>query len=206
VFHLELRQFPNNFCRFNLTEEQLHSIIGPWARGDWVELGERKWNPAQAKLKVLEGPELALDQLTMGRGWRNAQRHGREVTEQVLSKVAQPTTHIPGTPAADSEGLADSLGLRILSDLANERKPLHRAWELAIAAESDGSPSRSLALAERAVGRLLASGLLVLGTGDPEADPSLGGVDEDSERLRILSLIDSWEAHDGQTIIWISRS
>ena len=59
VYHVELRQFPHNFCRFNLTERDLHEmILNAWARGDWIELGERKWSPHQASLKVIEGPEL----------------------------------------------------------------------------------------------------------------------------------------------------
>jgi hypothetical protein len=88
VYHVELRQFPHNFCRFNLTDRQLHeAILDAWARGDWIELGERKWSPHQAKLTVLDGPELPVDQLSMGRGWRNAARQGRDVTEELLAAV-----------------------------------------------------------------------------------------------------------------------
>src|SRR4029077_8737690 len=72
VYHIELRQFPHNMCRFNLSEPQLATLVLPWVREEWIELGERKWNPNQATLKIVEGPELPLDQLTMGRGWRHA--------------------------------------------------------------------------------------------------------------------------------------
>ncbi len=82
--HVELRQFPHNMCRFNLSAGELRAIVEPWAHGEWVEVGERKWSPHQAKLTVLEGPELAMEQLTMGRGWRAAQRQGEDVTERVL--------------------------------------------------------------------------------------------------------------------------
>ena len=57
MYHIELRQFPHNMCRFNLTEQELlATVTAPWAREQWIELGERKWSPHQAKLTVLEGP------------------------------------------------------------------------------------------------------------------------------------------------------
>ncbi len=86
VYHVELRQFPHNFCRFNLTEGQLReAVLDSWARQDWFEFGERRWNPNQAKLTVVEGPQLPLEQLSMGRGWRAAMRDGRDVTQQLLA-------------------------------------------------------------------------------------------------------------------------
>jgi hypothetical protein len=92
MYHVELRQFPHNFCRFNLTEAELReAILDAWARGDWIELGERKWSPHQANLTVLEGPRIPVAQLSMGRGWRNAGRQGRDVTEQLLA-MAQAAT------------------------------------------------------------------------------------------------------------------
>jgi hypothetical protein len=85
MYHVELRQFPHNFCRFNLTEQQLReAVLDAWAQGKWIEFGERKWNPHQAHLTVIEGPQLPLDQLSMGRGWRTAAREGQDVTERLL--------------------------------------------------------------------------------------------------------------------------
>jgi len=93
MYHVELRQFPHNFCRFNLSERELHdTILDAWLRGEWIELGERRWNPQQAKLTVLEGPELPMEELSMGRGWRNAKREGQDVSERLL----------PGTGAGTS--------------------------------------------------------------------------------------------------------
>ena len=69
MYHLELRQFPHNMCRFNLTEEELHAlVVEAWTREQWIELGDRKWSPQQAKLTILEGPRIPMEQLTMGRG------------------------------------------------------------------------------------------------------------------------------------------
>ena len=86
MYHLELRQFPHNFCHFNLTEQALHeTVLDAWAQGESVEVGERLWNPQQANLIVIEGPELPVDQLSMGRGWRNALRQGTDVTAELLA-------------------------------------------------------------------------------------------------------------------------
>jgi hypothetical protein len=100
VYHVELRQFPHNFCRFNLTERELHeTILDGWARGEWIEFGERKWNSHQASLTVLHGPRLPVDQLSIGRGWRNAKRQGQDVTEQLLAEVRASAGVSAGTHA-----------------------------------------------------------------------------------------------------------
>jgi hypothetical protein len=96
MYHVELRQFPHNFCRFNLTERELReTILDAWARDEWIDLGERKWSPHQANLTVLEGPQLPVEQLSMGRGWRNAGRQGLDVTEQLLA-TARAAARAPG--------------------------------------------------------------------------------------------------------------
>jgi len=97
MFHVELRQFPHNLCRFNLSEHELRAIAERWAREQWVALGDRKWDPNQARLTILEGPKLGPEQLTMGRGWRTAQRSGEDVTARVL---ADARARLQGAPAA----------------------------------------------------------------------------------------------------------
>jgi hypothetical protein len=200
AYHIELRQFPHNLCRFNLTERELYAtIVEPWAREQWIEVGERKWSPHQAKLTVLEGPHLPVDQLSMGRGWRNAQRKGREITERVLT-IARAGTEagvqaapasVTAAPQAREEGLlADSLGLELLAQLAAGPVSLRRAWELAVARHPDRGVGNCLALAERAVASLLASSLIALvrddGVGDTQRQ-----VDE-AELQTVLRALDSW--------------
>jgi hypothetical protein len=88
VYHLELRHFPRNLCRFNLSAEQLRvSVLEPWVADRKFELGELDWDPRVARLTVLEGSRLAPGELTMGRGWSIAQRRGRDVTERLLADV-----------------------------------------------------------------------------------------------------------------------
>jgi hypothetical protein len=96
-------------CRFNLSAQELRAnVLEPWARDRWVEFGERKWIPHQATLTVLEGPHIPFAQLTMGRGWRAAQREGREVTDELLAAIASEPAPAPASSAAgeaSDEGL-----------------------------------------------------------------------------------------------------
>jgi hypothetical protein len=160
MYHVELRQFPHNFCRFNLTERELReTIIDGWSRGEWIELGERKWSPHQANLTVLEGPRLPVEQLSMGRGWRNAGRQGRDVTEQLLATardtIGRPMTSEPSlsTDTTDRKLAGDSLALELLALLGDDPVPLVRAWQLALERHPDRTPSECLALAEDLVHR-----------------------------------------------------
>jgi hypothetical protein len=160
MYHVELRQFPHNFCRFNLSETELReAVIDAWARGEWIEFGERKWNPQQAKLTVLEGPLIALERLSMGRGWHIAEREGRDVTEQLLATARSASVSAAGSfPAggpAPSQAAAvlghdqvPALTAELLGLLGEDPIPLMRAWQLALEGHPDRTPSECLALAE----------------------------------------------------------
>lgn len=232
MYHLELRQFPHNVCRFNLSEQQLREIVEPWTRDPWVEVGERRWRPETAKLTVLEGPQIPLDQLSMGRGWRVVQRNSKDVTERVLAAAKQAAAaaapvlasppHAPLQQAAaqqaaaqqtspDSALIADSLGLELLALLGDQPAPLSQAWALAAARFPDRSPSESLAIAEAAVASLLRGGLIVLlepGPGEPHGQghppPPAAQVGEgDVERL--LAAPHSWIDHGGAAGLLVRR-
>jgi hypothetical protein len=200
AFHIELRQFPHNLCHFNLTEQELcATIVDPWAREEWIEMGERKWSPHQAKLIVLEGPHLPIEELSMGRGWRTAQREGQDVTARMLAKAkerADGDAQVAGSkPVAatvtQNEGLlADSLGLELLAQLGPGPAPLQRAWELALARYPERTASECLALAERAILSLLGSQLIVLTAADGAGDMQRQ-VDE-AEAHALLRSIEGW--------------
>jgi hypothetical protein len=168
VYHLELRKFPHNQCRFNLGEDELSEVVVPWVRGEWIQVGERNWNVHQARLTILEGPELAPGELTMGRGWRTAQRQGTEVTRQVLERArgahgapavrdwrrasvdavaarsGREDTVARGEPPRDAEALRGEL----LALLGRAPEPLLAAWRRATTRAPERSPSESLAVAE----------------------------------------------------------
>ncbi len=169
MYHLELRQFPHKHHRFNLTERELQSLLVPWAHERVVELGERKWHPQQATLTVLEGPELEVSELSMGRGWRTAERRGEDVTARTLAvaSAAPVTAQSPGgapsaspglavaapgqAPLAGVAALADplSIGVQLASLLGADAAVLLAAWR-EVAGENPGlAASESLAIAER---------------------------------------------------------
>jgi hypothetical protein len=187
VYHLELRQFPHNVCRFNLTERELWTtVVARWAQEQWVEVGERKWSPHQAKLTVLQGPRLPLEQLSMGRGWRAAQRNSRDVTEQVLDAAREAAEREEA--AAQESLLADSLGLELLALLGPGPVPLRRVWELAGERHLQRSLGECLVLAERAVRSLLRSHLVALVLDEDGEASSIGEVQAEAS----LASIDSW--------------
>jgi len=175
MYHLELRQFPHNLCRFNLTEQDLRALLAPWVLERPLELGERKWSPHQASLTVLEGPRLELQQLSMGRGWRTAQREGEDVTARVIAAAGAQTAGPSAPPAAeaapapassspsagqaalgspaDAAALADplALGIQLAALLGDDAARLLAAWRQASADSPGLSASETLALAEAAL-------------------------------------------------------
>jgi hypothetical protein len=200
MYHVELRKFPHVAYLYNQSERQVSAMLVMWVNGEWFEEGEQKWNSNEATIKVLEGPELSLPELSLGRGWRNAERHGEDVTERVLTAVRQQLQPAgaavaggsgPASPAdgegrpaegaaaagsaqganADSQLLADSLALELLALLDVEPVALSRTWGLAAERLGDASSAESLALAELAVRSLVGRGLAVLReSGLPGAD------------------------------------
>ncbi len=146
MFHIELRQFPHQARAFNLTRDELDArILGPWTAGRAVELDDRRWPPDRARLTIYEGPHLDTDQLGMGRGWGNATRQGKEVTERLLDEVARPTP-VAGLKREVVDRCAyGPLALRRLVELSGERYPEARV-------------SERIALCEQAVWELLHEG------------------------------------------------
>jgi hypothetical protein len=157
MYHVELRHFPHNMTRFNLTDAELGAIVEPWVRDQMVEFGERKWSPQQAKITIFEGPRMPLDQLTMGRGWRAAERESENVTDAVLAAARDalvapaPAPPASAAPASANGALADplALGIQLASLLGDDPAGLLAAWRDVAARASGLSPSESLALAER---------------------------------------------------------
>ncbi|HEV3284691.1 MAG TPA: hypothetical protein VG010_10850 [Solirubrobacteraceae bacterium] len=176
MYHLELRHFPHTVWRFNLSEQALCAIVAPWALGKVVELGEHKWNPELARLTILEGPEIPLGQLTMGRGWRAAQRKGEDVTERVLAAASAGGAAAPAAgvaPSAPATGITPGMGVQAASTatgagaaspvdpfalgvqmaalLGPDPMRLLDAWRSAAAGTPGLAPSETLALAEQAI-------------------------------------------------------
>jgi hypothetical protein len=156
VYHLELRQFPRNVNRFNLSEQELGMVLEPWTLEKVFEYGELKWTPHEAKLTILEGPRIPIDQLSMGRGWSIALRQSKDVTERVLAQARQTLQAAPatGAPQAAADGEPAD---RLLALLGDDPAALLQAWRLAAERRPELAPSEALALAEATLRSLDAS-------------------------------------------------
>jgi hypothetical protein len=163
-YHLELRQFPRNFTRFNLTGAEIGTIALTWAQERMLTIDDEKWSPAEATMIILEGPTIPIERLSMGRGWPTALRESEDVTERVLAeaRVAMRESSAPAAPNGTSGAPSGvpahpdvdplALGVELGGLLGAEPSRLLAAWR-AVAARSSGlAPSESLALAERELG------------------------------------------------------
>ncbi len=172
VFHLELRQFPHVARVFNLSREELDARFArPWVGGFAIEHEDRRWLPDRARMTIYEGPELAPNEIGMGRGWPTVGKISREVTETVLAQAQR------GADARSAIGTfkAMLLGTAVapttfgeVIELVNSEYPHWRA-------------SQRLALAEQAVWEMLHHGAL-----------TLSGLDGPIERERWPEILLSW--------------
>lgn len=160
MFHVEVRQFPHVARTFNLSEAELNAkILAPWAEGRLVLLGEREWEPARAKLTILEGRELRTDEMGLGRGWANVSRDAENVTDRVLAAARVQTK--PGGLAEDS-GSATAFKEVVWAQCVTDRLGIHQVMWLANSRHPEWRVSERLALAERAVWELLHEGRLAM--------------------------------------------
>lgn len=99
-FHVEVSAGLRHARAFNLSAEELRqTVLDPWLSRRTVFLGDRKWNPEESELRVLEGPELSNPELSFGQGWANAERGSQDVTARVLG-AAQESRGAGAGPAA----------------------------------------------------------------------------------------------------------
>lgn len=216
MYHVELRQYPQNAAHFNMRANELDLVLLPWARGEWFSMGDLKWNPQTARLTVLEGPHIPTARLSMGRGWRIAQREGTDVTDRLVEAArarvrqggATAESGLTAAPAAqlevgsdgagaDLELLADSLGLELLGQLGSGSLGLWQVWRLAAERHPGRPAGETLMLAERAVRSLLARGLTVVvevGSAHTGQGSVLGAADPRIEAL--LRTPASWAGGD----------
>jgi len=91
-FHIEVGAGRNRARSFNLTEEELgRTVLDPWLSDRPILLGDRKWtrNDADSRLRILEGPELSVQDLAFSQGWSNAERSATDVTATVLESATE---------------------------------------------------------------------------------------------------------------------
>jgi hypothetical protein len=90
-FHIEVSTGRQHARSFNLTEEELgRTVLDPWLSGRPIMLGDRKWTrDDESSLRILEGPELSVQDLAFSQGWANAQRAAGDVTAAVLEAATE---------------------------------------------------------------------------------------------------------------------
>ena len=91
-FHIEVATGRRHARAFNLTEEELgRTVLDPWLSGRPILLGDRKWkrDEDETSLRILEGPELSIQDLAFSQGWANAQRSASDVTATVLESATE---------------------------------------------------------------------------------------------------------------------
>jgi hypothetical protein len=104
-FHVEISRGFRRARAFNLDEARLRAdVLDPWMRGRVIMLGDRDWEPRDCKLIILDGPELSDTDLSMGRGWSNAQRTSENVTRSLVDAGAAPASGPLVVVLAESEG------------------------------------------------------------------------------------------------------
>lgn len=223
MFHIEVRERSHRLSRLNMTEQELAStVLVPWVRGERIELGERTWRPEEASIRIVEGPEIPIGAMTLGRGWPTAVREGREVTQALIAAAGrqfaagaapggEPSGPPPGggpsamaaSAAAEAGLLADSLGLELLRRLSDGAIGLHEIWKVSAERHPQLSASASLEIASRALASLFGSKLIVAahgvasGSGEPMSE---------SELQAALGDIDSWSEGETAGTVWISRA
>jgi hypothetical protein len=166
MFHVELRRFPHVSRAFNLTPQELEArFVKPWVAGAPVELDERTWEPAKARLTIYEAAEVKPEDMGLGRGWSLVTRDGRDVTARVLEASRASVERFKATLLGQGR-----LSLGQVVALAGNTHPGTRI-------------SDRLALAERAVWELLHEGRL-----------TLSGSDGPLEREQWESLLLRWES------------
>lgn len=230
MFHIELRQAPHHLHRFNLSERELRStVLEPWVAGASIEIGERVWSPSAASIQVLEGPEIPIGRLTMGRGWAIALREGADVTTQALAGVRQALAEaaaqatLAGAAAggvgagaaapagialatqiapADAAVLADALGLELLRGLGETPMSLPAAWRVAAERHPQLPIGAVLDLARGAVASLVRARLAQLAPAGGEEAASVDGEDLEAK----LASIDAWSIDAGPDSLWIRRA
>lgn len=136
-FHVEVSSGLQRARAFNLEAEEVRrSLLDPWLAHRPFELGDRKWDPEESELRVLEGPHLSNPELSFGQGWANAERASEEVTAKVLGAAQEARGAAPGPAALVIE--TDS-AVQTVAELASTHQA--RSVDLADLVERiDGDP------------------------------------------------------------------
>jgi hypothetical protein len=154
-YHVEVRSGMHRAWLFNLDAEELRRrVLSPWAAGVAFALADRRWEPRETELRIVEGVRLEAADLAHGRGWNRAQRTGADVTGALLERGAG--TVVAATRAGHETGVA------LLRELGLEAVDWG-AVRAALLAGADAGVELALVMAPAEIGPWLLDAGLVLG-------------------------------------------
>jgi hypothetical protein len=191
AFHVEISSgFRQRARAFNLDEAKLRAtVLEPWVQGRRVHLGEKDFEPRDSKLVVLEGPELADVDLSMGRGWSNAEKASENVTRKLVEAASVPAKPVVAILAEDDvergqvAGMLGRLELELApwdelrSRILGARAPAGRPGYAAILALGGGVPSASWLFDAGLARGALGARALVVQLGEAAIPAQLAGVE-----------------------------
>ena len=192
VYHVGITDFPHHVNRFNMTGPEVGALLLAWAQERVFDLGDQKWNPQTAELIVIEGPEIPISGLSLGRGWPTAEREGEEVTARVLAEAREAI--VDGSVARmeqEAEAAAAAPAQALAGGWADE--PLGAARTPPPAADpeppplDEGAGEAALAAVESGEGDQLALGVELAGLLGPQAPRLLAAWREVAARASGLS-------------------
>lgn len=99
---------------FNLTRARLErEVLERWRAREVFEIEGVRWNPTEARLQIIAGPVLSGSELAFNRGWSNAKRRGRDVTEELVGAGRGGTQvgGVGGKDVADAGGTVRRVAL-----------------------------------------------------------------------------------------------
>src|SRR4249919_3195474 len=76
-------------------------------QGRLISLGEKEFEPRDSKLTILEGPELADVDLSIGRGWSNAEKASENVTRKLIEAASTPVEPVVAILAGSEDSLVE---------------------------------------------------------------------------------------------------
>jgi len=109
-FHIEVSSGLQRARSFNLDAEELQrTVVEPWLSGRPVLLGDRRWEPEESELRILEGAELSNPELSFGQGWANAERGSEDVTRRIVESAREERGGGPAALVIETESAAQTV-------------------------------------------------------------------------------------------------
>jgi hypothetical protein len=149
VYHVQIREGVHAVRAFNLTADQVRGrFIAPLTGSELFTVEDHEFDPRKTRLTILDGRELRPDQISMGRGWPNAEKYSTDVTVEMLEQP-QPA-QVLARPQA-----TDQLKERLIGRLSAGEITLLEIVELAATLTPGQRVSEQVAISELAVWELL---------------------------------------------------